>query len=169
MRSPPQLVAALRRSEEACEEACAAWGRYPAVSQAAQCIMLHHGSAGTAVLEEAEAARAEGVAAGGASKRRKGAAASEANGSAAAADGAPNSSAGVKSGAAAAGAATPPSQQLLAGHRQCVAALAWQEEATVVSGSWDHSVSPHASGPHRRRLQCHQYGKSRVSWQSCTG
>lgn len=121
------------------------------------------------MLEEAEAARAEGAAAAGASKRRKAAAASDADGTAAAADSAPNGSAVVKSGAAAAGAVTPPSQQLLAGHRQCVAALAWQEEATVVSGSWDHSVSPHASGPHRRRLQWRQYGKSRVLWRSCTG
>ena len=32
-------------------------------------------------------------------------------------------------------------QQQLAGHTQCVAGVAWPETQTVISGSWDHSVS----------------------------
>ena len=32
-------------------------------------------------------------------------------------------------------------QQQLAGHTQCVAGVAWPQAETVISGSWDHSVS----------------------------
>lgn len=127
-----------------------------AASVAIGSVMLRQVRAGTAVLGEAEAARAEGAAAAGTSKRRKGAAASEADRSTAAANGAPDGSVAVKSRGAAAGAVTPPSQQLLAGHRQCVAALAWQEEATVVSGSWDHSVSLHINLASPQAGQCPQ-------------
>lgn len=91
------------------------------------------------MLEEAAEARAEGAAAAGASKRRKSVAANAANGDAAA-GGAAVGGAAVGKGVSAPGAVAPASQQLLAGHRQCVAALAWREQATVISGSWDHSV-----------------------------
>jgi hypothetical protein len=130
------------------------WRRVGARVQAERRLTLLCISAGTAVLEEAEAARAEGSAAAGTSKRRKGAAADAANGSAAASDGAHNGSVATGSGTPAPGAVKPPSQQLLAGHRQCVAALAWQEEATVVSGSWDHSVRSNICGfPHEQLQQ----------------
>lgn len=99
---------------------------------------VHIWRTGAAVLKEAEAARADGTAAARASKRRKG---DKAAADAAASGGAANN--GAASGAAAiasAGAVSLPSQQLLAGHRQCVAALVWQEPGTLISGSWDHSV-----------------------------
>lgn len=47
--------------------------------------------------------------------------------------------AGAKESAAAA-PAEPASTSSLQGHTQCVSAVAWPEEATVCSGSWDHSV-----------------------------
>ncbi len=76
------------------------------------------------MLEEAEASRGDGAAAQPAAKKRKGGGATE-NGAPAAVD----------------NVVEQASEQLLAGHRQCVAAVAWPGDNVLVSGSWDHSVS----------------------------
>lgn len=80
---------------------------------------------GAYVVEEAAAARVDGAAAAPTAKKRKGGEASE------------NGGASVP---AAGGALELASEQLLAGHRQCVAAVAWPGDNLLVSGSWDHSV-----------------------------
>ena len=73
------------------------------------------------MLQEAREAQADGTA-GAAAKKRKGPvgdAAAAANGTV---------------------ALELESQRLLAGHSQCVAAVAWPSAGTLVTGSWDHSV-----------------------------